>query len=36
MGELGEEFGVETETTGALRVEVERIREDEQYDGRRG
>jgi tRNA(Ile)-lysidine synthase len=25
MGELGEEFGVETETTGALRVEVERI-----------
>jgi tRNA(Ile)-lysidine synthase len=25
MGELGEEFGVETETTRALRVEVERI-----------
>ena len=25
MGELGEEFGVETETPGALRVEVERI-----------
>ncbi len=25
MGELGEEFGVETEMTGALRVEVERI-----------
>jgi tRNA(Ile)-lysidine synthetase-like protein len=25
MGELGEEFGIETETTGALRVEVERI-----------
>jgi tRNA(Ile)-lysidine synthase len=25
MGELGEEFGVEAETTGTLRVEVERI-----------
>jgi hypothetical protein len=25
MGELGEEFGVETEMAGALRVEVERI-----------